>query len=77
MMLRINKTDMEEEEHAEYQYHEQQRRRIRELREKTKSTMRGTLFWEEKAWPARTYIDKYEAGQYESTSENANAQNIG
>jgi hypothetical protein len=50
-------TDMEEEEHVEYQYPEQQRRRIRELHEKTKSTMRGTLYWKEKAWPARTYID--------------------
>jgi hypothetical protein len=68
---------MEEEEHVEYQCREQQHRRIQELHEKTKSTMHGTLYWEEKAWPARTYIDKYEAGQYEPNSENTNAQNIG
>jgi hypothetical protein len=68
--------DMEEGEHVEYQYHEQQRRRIQE-REKMKSTMRRTLQWEEKPWPARTYIDKYELDQYEPKSENNNAQNIG
>jgi hypothetical protein len=70
-------TDMKEEEHVEYQYREQQHRRIQELREKTKSTMRGMLYWQEKPWPARVYVHKYELGQYEPKSENTNAQNIG
>jgi hypothetical protein len=39
--------------------------------------MRRKLYWEEKAWPARMYVDKYEAGQHEPKSENTNAQNIG
>jgi hypothetical protein len=58
-------TDMEEEEHVEHEYREQQRKRIQELREKTKSPMRGALYWEENAWPERTYIDPYEVGHYE------------
>jgi hypothetical protein len=68
---------MEEEEHVEYQCGEQKRRRIRELCEKTKSTMRGTLYCEENAWPACMYVDKYEAGQNEPKSDNTNVQNIG
>jgi hypothetical protein len=38
------KTDMEEEEHVEHEYREQQHKRTQELREKTKSTMRGALY---------------------------------
>jgi hypothetical protein len=53
---------MEEEEHVEHKYREQQRKRIPELCEKTRSTMRGALYWEEIAWPERMYIDQYEVG---------------
>jgi hypothetical protein len=68
---------MEEEEHVELQYCEQQHKRIQELREKTKSTMRGMLYWDENAWPERTYIDQYEVGHYEPKIENTSTQNIG
>jgi hypothetical protein len=61
----------------EHEYREQQRQRIQELREKTKATMRGALYWKEHAWPERTYIDHYKMGRYEPNSENNNAQNIG
>jgi hypothetical protein len=70
-------THMEEEEHVEHEYHEQQRKRIQELREKTKSTMRRTLYWEENAWPERTYIDQYDMGHYQPKTENTSSQNIG
>jgi hypothetical protein len=66
--------DMEEQEHV---YREQQRKRIQELQEKTKSTMRGALYWEEIAWPERTYIDQYKVGHYEPKTENTSTQNIG
>jgi hypothetical protein len=69
--------DMEEEEHVEHEYCEQQCKRIQELREKTKSTMRGALYWEENAWPERMYMDQYELGHYEPKTENTSAQNIG
>jgi hypothetical protein len=39
--------------------------------------MRGILYWEESAWPERTYIDQYELGLYEPKTENTTAQNIG
>jgi hypothetical protein len=70
-------TDMEEEEHVEDEYHEQQQKRIQELHEKMKSTMCGALYWEEIAWPERTYIDQYEVGHYKPKTENTSAQNIG
>jgi hypothetical protein len=44
---------------------------------KTKSTMRGALYWKEHAWPERMYIDQYEVGHYEPKTENSTAQNIG
>jgi hypothetical protein len=47
------------------------------MREKTNSTMNGTLYWEHKAWTACMYVDKYEAGQYETKSENTNEKDIG
>jgi hypothetical protein len=53
--------DMEEEEHVEHEYREQQRKRIQELCEKTKSTMRRALYWEENDWPELTCISQYEA----------------
>jgi hypothetical protein len=62
---------------VEFHYCEQQNKGIRELHEKTKSTMRRTVYWEENAWPARKYVDKYEVGQYEPKSENTNTQNYG
>jgi hypothetical protein len=68
---------MEEEEHVEHEYREQQRDRIQELREKTKSTMRGKLYWKEHVWPERTYIDQYKVGRYEPKTENTAAQTIG
>jgi hypothetical protein len=70
-------TDMEEEEHVEYQYREQQCRRIQELREKTKSTMRGTLYWQEKPWPARTYVNKYELASTSPIVRTQPQHNIG
>jgi hypothetical protein len=39
--------------------------------------MLGTMYWEENAWPERTYIDQYEVGHYEPKTENSSAQNIG
>jgi hypothetical protein len=42
-------TVMQEDAHVEHEYQEQQREKIQELREKTKSTMRGTLYWKENA----------------------------
>jgi hypothetical protein len=39
--------------------------------------MRGALYWEENAWPERTYIYQYEMGHYEPKTENTSAQNIG
>jgi hypothetical protein len=67
-------TDMEEEEHVEFHYWEQQNKIICELREKMKSTMRRSVYWEVNAWPARTYVDKYEVGHYKPRSENTMAQ---
>jgi hypothetical protein len=69
-------TDMEKEEHVEYQYREYHRNRMRELSEETNTTMRVTLYWEQQAWPTRAYIDKYEVGQWEPNSENTQVQNI-
>jgi hypothetical protein len=37
-------TVMEEDAHVEHEYQEQQREKIQEQREKTKSTMRGALY---------------------------------
>jgi hypothetical protein len=68
---------MEEEAHVEHEYQEHQCEKIQELREKTNSTMRGTLHWKEGAWPERTYINQYEVGHYEPKTENTMAQNIG
>jgi hypothetical protein len=31
--------------------------------------MRGMLYWEEKRWPACTYVEKYELGHYKPKSE--------
>jgi hypothetical protein len=62
---------------VEHEYREQQHKRIQELREKTKSNMRGTLYWEESAWPERTYIDQYEVRHYEPKTENTTTKNIG
>jgi hypothetical protein len=45
-----HQTDIEEEEHVEHKYREQQRKRIQELCDKTKSTMCGALYWVENAW---------------------------
>jgi hypothetical protein len=39
--------------------------------------MRGALYWEENAWPQRTYIDQYKVGHYEPKTESSSAQNIG
>jgi hypothetical protein len=50
---------------------------IQELRAKTKSTMRGALYWKEHACPECTYIDQYEVGHYKPKTENNSAQNIG
>jgi hypothetical protein len=61
---------------VEHEYYEQQHQRIQELREKTKATMRGALYWKEHAWPERTYIDQYEVGHYEPKTENTSEQNI-
>jgi hypothetical protein len=62
---------------VEHEYREQQRKRIQELREKTKSTMRGALYWKENAWPERAYIDQYQVGHYKPKTENNSAQSIG
>jgi hypothetical protein len=70
-------TDMEEEEHVEHEYREQQHERIQELREKMKSTIHGALYWEEHAWPERTYTDQYEVSHYKPKTENTAAENIG
>jgi hypothetical protein len=70
-------TVLEEDAAVEQKYQEHQRERIQELSEKTKSTMRGTLYWKEAAWPERTYISQYEVGHYEPKTENTTAQNIG
>jgi hypothetical protein len=52
-------TVMQEDAHVEHEYQEQQREKIQELREKTKSTMHGKLYWKENAWLERTYINQY------------------
>jgi hypothetical protein len=70
-------TVMEEEAHVEHEYQETQREKIKELREKTKSTMRGTLYWKKSACTERTYINQYEVGHYEPKTENTSGQNIG
>jgi hypothetical protein len=70
-------TVMEEDAHVEHKYQEQQREKVQELHEKTKSTMCGTLYWKERAWPERTYINQYKIGHYEPKTENTTAQNIG
>jgi hypothetical protein len=67
---------MEEEAHVEHEYQEYQCEKIQELRQKTKSTMRGTLYWKESAWPERKYINQYKVGHYEPKTENTTAQNI-
>jgi hypothetical protein len=42
-------TVRQEDAHMKHEYQEQKREKIQELREKTKSTMRGTLDWKENA----------------------------
>jgi hypothetical protein len=70
-------TVLEEDAAVEHEYQERQREGIQELREKTKSTMRGALYWKAAAWPERTYVNQYEIGHYEPKSENSTAQNMG
>jgi hypothetical protein len=69
-------TDMEEEEHVEHEYREQQRERIQELCEQTKSTMHGALYWKEHAWPERTYIDQYEVGRYQHRTNPSTSRQV-
>jgi hypothetical protein len=56
-------TVMQEDAHVEHEYQEQQHEKIQELREKTKSTMRGMLYWKENTWPERMYINQYCTGR--------------